>query len=69
MNIRKLVGSCGLMLLVAGCGSNNPLTRLDNLEQRVANLETKFALMQQWFIIFVIASVLAMTYLYFFRKK
>ncbi len=68
MNIVKLTGPLCLMLMAVGC-ADNPLTRLGNVEQRVANLETKIAMLQQWFIIFVIASVLAMAYLYFTQKK
>ena len=58
----------GLLVLATGCDTN-PLMRLDNLEQRVTAIETKAAIMQQWFIMFVAVSAIAWVYLFLRGKK
>lgn len=59
----------GVALLSAGCGANNPLTRLDNVEQRVANLERDLAVMHTWFLVFVGVSVLVWIGLFLWSKN
>ena len=63
-----MFGPLGLLVLATGC-ETNPLTRLDNLEQRIAAIETKAAVMQQWFIVFVVVSAIAWVYLFLKGKK
>ena len=63
-----MLGPMGLLALATGCGTN-PLTRLDNLEQRMAALETKAAVMQQWFIVFAVVSAIAWAYLFLKGRK
>ena len=63
-----MCGPLGLLVLATGC-QTNPLTRLDNLEQRMAAIETKAAVMQQWFIVFVVVSAIAWVYLFLKGKN
>lgn len=69
MNSRLIPSLLGVALLTAGCGEHNPLTRLENLEQRVSNLEKGLAVTNTWFLVFVIVSVLVWVGLFFWSKR
>jgi len=63
-----MFGPLGLLVLATGC-ETKPLDPPRNLEQRMAAIETKAAVMQQWFIVFVVVSTIAWVYLFLQGKQ